>query len=375
MKIGILTLPLRDNYGGIVQAVALYRYLHNQGHDVVLIYKESAYTKLWWKKVLEEILIQIPFHNFKNIKTNHKLKIEWQKRKAFHRPFVENEIYKISQNLYTKSDLEIFAKKEKFDAVIVGSDQVWRKEYIGNIYYKSYFFDFLDGSEVKKIAYAASFGKNYWEGKYDIEDISKLMADFAAVSIREKSGVAICKNSFGFDNAKHVLDPTMLMDKEFYINEIISKYDTSRVSKGGLLTYVLDEEDEKKEIIDFVKENLKIDKVTHLKGFNSLNIIYTIPEWLASFSNADFIVTDSFHGMVFSIIFEKDFVVIGNEGRGMDRFLSLLDLIVLEDRLILNKSQLCKAKLEKIDFLKVKEVLNKERKISEEFLERALNDE
>ena len=76
-----------------------------------------------------------------------------------------------------------------------------------------------------------------------------------------------------------------------------------------------------------------------------------------------------------SIIFEKDFVVIGNEGRGMDRFLSLLDLIVLEDRLILNKSQLCKAKLEKIDFLKVKEVLNKERKISEEFLERALNDE
>ena len=375
MKIGILTLPLRDNYGGILQAVALYRYLHNQGHDVVLIYKESAYTKLWWKKVLEEILIQIPFHNFKNIKTNHKLKIEWQKRKAFHRPFVENEIYKISQNLYTKSDLEIFAKKEKFDAIIVGSDQVWRKAYINDKYYKSYFLDFVDGTKTKKIAYAASFGKDYWEGKEDIDDISKLLSDFTAVSTREKSGVAICKNSFGFDNAKHVLDPTMLMDKEFYINEIISKYDTSRVSKGGLLTYVLDEEDEKKEIIDFVKENLKIDKVTHLKGFNSLNIIYTVPEWLASFSNADFIVTDSFHGMVFSIIFEKDFVVIGNEGRGMDRFLSLLDLIVLEDRLILNKSQLCKAKLEKIDFLKVKEVLNKERKISEEFLERALNDE
>ena len=138
----------------------------------------------------------------------------------------------------------------------------------------------------------------------------------------------------------HVLDPTMLMDKEFYINEIISKYDTSRVSKAELLTYVLDEEDEKKEIIDFVKENLQIDNIHHLKGFNSLKTTYSVPEWLASFSNADFVVTDSFHGMVFSIIFEKYFLVIGNEGRGMDRFVSLLTLLGLEDRLILNKSEL-----------------------------------
>ena len=165
----------------------------------------------------------------------------------------------------------------------------------------------------------------------------------------------------------------MLMDKEFYINEIISKYDTSRVSKGGLLTYVLDEEDEKKEIIDFVKENLKIDKVTHLKGFNTSKTTYSVPEWLASFSNADFVVTDSFHGMVFSIIFEKDFLVIGNEGRGMDRFVSLLALLELEDRLILNKSQINKENLEKIDFKKVQEILNRERKFSEEFLEGNLN--
>ena len=96
------------------------------------------------------------------------------------------------------------------------------------------------------------------------------------------------------------------------------------------------------------KENLQIDNIHHLKGFNSLKTTYSVPEWLASFSNADFVVTDSFHGMVFSIIFEKDFVVIGNEGRGMDRFVSLLGLLELEDRLILNKSELNKDRLKKL---------------------------
>lgn len=372
LKIGILTLPIAENYGGILQAVALYRYLHNQGHDVVLIYKDSYQKPL--KKIVKEILLKIPFHNLKNIKTNHEKYIEYQKRKAFHRTFVEKEIFKISENLYTKEDLENFVNKENFDAVIVGSDQVWRKAYMGVKYYKNYFLDFVDANKTNKVAYAASFGKDYWEGQNDIEDIAKLLSDFTAVSTREKSGLAICKNSFGFSDAKHVLDPTMLMDKEFYINEIISKYDTSRVSKAELLTYVLDEEDEKKEIIDFVKDNLKIDKANHLKGFNSSKTTYSVPEWLASFSNADFIVTDSFHGMVFSIIFEKYFLVIGNEGRGLDRFVSLLTLLELEDRLILNKSELNIEKLKKIDFINVKEILNKEQKISEDFLERALND-
>ena len=158
------------------------------------------------------------------------------------------------------------------------------------------------------------------------------------------------------------------MDKEFYKNEIISKYDISKFQKGGLLTYVLDEEDEKREIINFVKKNMQMNNIHHLKGFNNSKTIYSVPEWLAFFANADFVVTDSFHGMVFSIIFEKDFTVIGNKGRGMDRFISLLGLLGLEDRLILNKSQLNKDKLEKIDFFKVKEILNKERVFSGEFL-------
>lgn len=371
LKIGILTLPIAENYGGILQALALYRYLHNQGHDVVLIYKETYQVP--WKKLAREILLKIPFHNFRNIKNNNKVNEERLERKKFHRSFIEKEIFKISQYLYTKQDLENFAKKENFDAVIVGSDQVWRKAYINDKYYKSYFLDFIDEAKTKKIAYAASFGKDYWEGKGDSEEISKLLKEFTAISTREKSGIDVCKNSFGFNNAKHILDPTMLMNKNFYINEIISKYDISNISKGGLLTYVLDEEDEKKEIINFIKETLKMDKVHHLKGFNSSKITYSVPEWLASFAYADFVVTDSFHGMVFSIIFEKDFVVIGNHDRGLDRFTSLLSLLGLEDRMVFSMEDLKHKKINSIDYTRVNKILEENKKSSLEFLMGALN--
>jgi len=245
MKIGILTLPITENYGGILQAVALYKLLHAQGHEVVLIYKMSY--QVLWKNIIISMLRKIPFHDFKNFKAYHKVKQEQLEKKAFHRPFIEKEIFNISEDLYTKKELENFVKKENFDAVIVGSDQVWRKAYINDKFYRSYFLDFVDGSETKKIAYAASFGKDHWEGEDDSEDIAKLLKDFTAVSTREASGVAICRDSFAYDNAIHVLDPTLLMGKVFYIDEIIAKYDTSNIPKGGLVTYVLDEAKEKKE--------------------------------------------------------------------------------------------------------------------------------
>ena len=377
MKIGILTLPIAENYGGILQAVALYRLLHNQGHDITLIYKETSPNEKLWKKIIKEILLKVPFHDFKNLKannkTNMKAKEEWKKRKKLHRLFIEKEIFKISQDLYTKKDLNFFVKNEKLDALIVGSDQVWRKKYINDKYYKSYFLDFLDGSKIKKIAYAASFGKDHWEGKKDEEEISKLLNDFTAVSTRELSGVKVCKETFKYDNARHVVDPTILMSKEFYINEIISKYDTSKISNGGLLTYVLDEEKEKKDIIELVQKNTKIKNINHLKGFNSSNTTYTVSEWIASFANADFIVTDSFHGMVFSIIFEKEFVVIGNKDRGLDRFTSLLSLLSLEDKLVFDTDDLNDKKMESIDYERVNKLLENEKKNSLEFLNKSLS--
>jgi len=372
LKIGILTLPISENYGGILQALTLYRLLHNQGHNVVLIYKEAYQSQVLWKKIATEILLKIPFHNFKNIKSRHMLLEERKKRRAFHRTFINEEIFKISESLYTKNDLEKFVEKEKFDAVIVGSDQVWRKEYINDIYYKSYFLDFVNGINTKKIAYASSFGKDYWEGKSDIEEVSMCIKGFDSISTRELSGVEICKDTFGFENAEQTLDPTLLMSREFYY-EIISKYSAlNNITKAELLSYVLDESEGKKEIISYIKKKFNLQSVNHLKGFNYTNKIYTVPEWLASFFVADFVITDSFHGMVFSIIFEKNFIVIGNHNRGLERFSSLLNLVGLEDRLIFELDDIKDKKIDNINYKVVNEFLDKNKKKSLNFLFNAL---
>lgn len=374
LKIGILTLPIIDNYGGILQAVALYRLLHAQGHKVILIYQApQAPSQNLFYKLVKKILLKVPFHNFKNIRTNHEIALERVKIIKTFRIFIEQEIYSISKNLYSKKDLEDFSKQEKFDAVIVGSDQVWRKGYIKNTYYKSYFLDFIDSSKTNKIAYAASFGKDHWEGENDSEDIAKLLQDFTAVSAREASGIDICKKTFNYNNAVHTLDPTMLIGKEFYLNEIIPKYDVSNISKGGLVTYVLDEAKEKREIIEFVQKNTELESVLHLKGFNTSNTTYSVPQWLASIAYADFVVTDSFHGMVFSILFEKDFLVIANRNRGLDRFISLISLLGLENKLVFSVEDLKNKRFDSIDYSRVNEILNNEKKRSLKFLMGALN--
>ncbi len=371
MKIGILTLPIAENYGGILQALALYRFLDKRGHKVVLVYKKP-YQSLW-KKIALEILLKIPFHDFRNVKTNNKELIDRKKRKSYHKEFIEKEIFKISKELYTKKDLEDFSLKENFDAVIVGSDQVWRKAYINDIYYKSFFLDFVDSRKTKKIAYASSFGKNHWEGRNDKEEVALCLNDFHAISVRELSGVDICRDYFGLDNSKLVLDPTMLIGKYFYL-DLLSKYDVSNISKGGLLTYVLDEAEEKQEIIDFLKTNSNVNKVNHLKGFNQSGITYTVAQWLASFAYSDFIVTDSFHGMVFSIIFEKDFVVIGNNERGLDRFTSLLDLIGLKDKLVFNIDDVKSMCKNTIDYSLINKILEDKKENSISFLINALDE-
>lgn len=363
MKIGILTLPLVDNYGGILQAVALYKYLKNNGYEVVLINKVLHISL--WKKIAKYFLSLVFPEKYNTVNQS--------KRKEIHKSFINNEIKNISEILISTKNLRSYAIKEKFDTIIVGSDQVWRKSYINDKYYKNFFLDFID-DKTKKISYAASFGKNHWEGINDINEISKLLEKFNAVSTRESSGVDICKNTFGYNNVKHVLDPTLLMDKNFYINEIISKYDIHNIQKGGLVTYVLDEAVEKKEIIDSLKHNLNIKNVYHIKGFNSLNFTYSIPKWLASIAYADFIVTDSFHGMVFSIIFEKEFLVIGNQGRGLDRFTSLLSILGLENRLIYDKKNLGNTEINSIDYNSVNKILDNQRLKSFDFLKNSLSE-
>lgn len=370
MKIGILTLPIAENYGGILQAVALSQYLTQAGHDVTLIYKKTQPT--FWKETIKKILLAIPFHNLFNVKNNAKINKGITERIKFHKDFINQEIPKISPIFSTSNELAAYAIQQNFDAVIVGSDQVWRKAYINDKHYLSYFLKFIQTPNTKKIAYAASFGKDHWEGKNDTDEISQLLRQFNAISVREASGIDICKETFMIDNTQHVLDPTLLMDKQFYL-DIIEKYNLSNTQPKKLVTYVLDEADNKKEIIQHYQNKMGIsnEEAFHLKGFRKSNDTPSIPEWLASISSADFIITDSFHGMVFAIIFEKNFVVIGNSDRGIERFTSLLSILELEKNLIspTEKPQ----NIDNINYQIVQQKIENIRNISINFLSHAIH--
>ena len=135
MKIGILTLPIAENYGGILQAVALCQLLEQEGHDVTLIYKDTVNKK--WKEVVKSILRLVPGHDLFNVHTKQKIMKDRLERVKLHKYFIDKEISKISPVLYTNQDLMSYAEEAKFDAVIVGSDQVWRKAYINDQYYRT----------------------------------------------------------------------------------------------------------------------------------------------------------------------------------------------------------------------------------------------
>ena len=235
------------------------------------------------------------------------------------------------------------AKVGNYDAYVVGSDQCWRPQY--NAFLSSMFLDFAKEEKVKRIAYAASFGTNQWEFTQEMTSIcSPLAQKFDFVSVREDSGVKLCKEHLGV-NAVHVLDPTLLLTKEDYI--LLIEAEKEPKAKGTLFNYILDPDAAKSAFINNVAKEKglatfqvlpKCQAETRTKEDvkNRIEdcIFPGVTTWLRAFMDAEMTIVDSFHGMVFSIIFNKPFWVIGNANRGISRFTSLLKLFHLEDRLL-----------------------------------------
>lgn len=253
--------------------------------------------------------------------------------------FIDKNINPRSKHCYSTEQLKHEVAALNLDAIIVGSDQVWRPYY--SPCQPNYFLDFLsDDSKIKRISYAASFGGDEWNWSEKLTRRCRdLLKKFDAVSVREQSGIRLCKEHFGVD-AVQVLDPTMLLDKEDYLSIIIPR----KERRGQLFSYVLDKSEYKQNIISQVaqKTGMKVfesmpelDSSTYnLYGDIDKAVFPPVEDWLSAFNEADMVVTDSFHGTVFSILFNKPFWVIGNEGRGMARFKTLLSMFGLEDRMI-----------------------------------------
>lgn len=352
MKIGILTLPLHTNYGGILQAYALQTILENMGHEVVVFDTPNEYPlpPLW----------KLPICFAKRIM----MKCLGKPQKVFVERHLNHERLVISQNIQPFVDTYIHRKvirsfKElkatDYDAIVVGSDQVWRTIYFTPMWFHqpmdNAFLVFAENWNIRRLSYAASFGTDKWEyTKEETEKCKKLIGKFNAISVREDGGVDLCRKHFNV-SAQHVFDPTMLLSKEDYM-ELFLKSKTPR-SKGNLLVYVLDEKPELNMLVDnIVKERhlvpFSVNNPYEADGSKPLEkrIKLSVESWLRGFYDADIVVTDSFHACAFSIIFKKQFVVIGNKSRGMSRFESLLKMFGLEDRLITGFN----------DFQKMKEI-------------------
>jgi hypothetical protein len=354
MKIGIVTLRLHNNYGGILQAYALQKVLQQMGHDAIVIDK-SRFIKLplfsfsryylYFKRLILKIL------------SDRSLPVRWDKKlnddmaimSANTYPFILEHIKRIEAN-HDYSNI----RHNDFDAFVVGSDQVWRPKYFGQAIIPCAYLSFAKEWNVKRISYAASFGTEEWE--YTEEQTTEckgLIQLFDAVSVRESSAVELCEKHFD-TSAMHVLDPTMLLDASDYI-KLFEEANTPQ-SQGSLMCYILDESKEKQEVVSCIEETL------HLKSF-SVNSKYEVADapleeriqppveaWLRGFYDAEFVITDSFHACVFSILFEKPFIVYGNKYRGMARFHSLLSIFGLENRLITNNEGALKVINESIDW-------------------------
>lgn len=370
MKIAILTLPLHTNYGGILQAYALQTVLERMGHQVVHLQPFVEYPPLhsswkmplvWGKRFLKKYIDgEMGYPVFADPR-------KWVRQHTD--AFIASYIYL----KYLKSDEWNPISVQDYDTIIFGSDQIWRPIYAIPI--EKYFGSFLEGSSIKRIAYAASFGTE--ENEYTVDQIKQcanLLSQFSAVSVRESLAVSICKERFGI-NAVQMLDPTMLLDVDDY-KYLFEKSNSSKCT-GNLAVYVLDENTQTNVFVEKISKEKLLNpirinsKVENSDAPLTERVQFPLEQWLRAFNDVEFVITDSFHACVFSILFHKPFICIGNKDRGTSRFHSLLKMFGLTNRMvdIINYNQ---SEMSDIDWTFVDSILSQKRVEAKLFLETTL---
>ena len=377
MKIAILTLPLHTNYGGILQAYALQQVLQGMGHEVVVIDEKKQfhfslkrrmemYIKGKVKRLLQgkNAIIYSPKY-YKQL---------WAARTKYTSEFIAEHIVR-----KVVADISEIMEGE-FDAFVVGSDQIWRARY-AKLFpgVRNAFLLFTKGWNVKRISYAPSFGTDKWE--YDKSDtaVCAMMAQmFDAVSVRETSGVELCKDYLNVD-ATHVVDPTLLLDATDYGKLV--KEDTPK-GQGNLMCYVLDKGADVENILSDIAQKSSLNpfyansQTENQKLTLEERIQPSVEQWLQGFSDAEFVVTDSFHACIFAILNRKPFVVVGNKSRGVARLESLLKMFGLEERLVYSYEDYSQRETSlrcPIDYEQVARILEEKRSEAIGFLQKALS--
>ena len=336
MKIGIVTFFRVANYGAMLQANALRRFLESMGHEVVFIAHPRAVVSpmpLWRVFASRSIKgIRIKLKNY----VRHSIT-------DFAAPF--------PQTKFCRTMDEVRQATADCDAFIVGSDQMWNPLWCSGTCLPLVMLDFAPVGKLR-IAYAASFGTTVWREDQNAKLAGELLRKFTKISVREESGVKLANALSGRADVVHLLDPTLLHSADFYRQIIteagmaIQKHDQPTVFR-----YMLDEWDDasaSQKAFEFVKIRLNLDRsdsdrmpvrglLAPLCKFLGVTAKVQVPVWLAKIAMSDFVFTNSFHGTVFAILFHRPFVSILLRGpmSGMnERALSLLKRLGLQSRAV-----------------------------------------
>lgn len=364
MKIGILTFHNAKNYGATLQAYALRKILETN-------LKEDAYIIDYEPEVIEKTFHIFQHQNWKTLLKSILLAPmtikKYNRFKTFSRQY-----HHLSQKQYHQ-EVELGELPKEYQAFITGSDQVWNTRVTEGLL-DSYTLNFVTEPNIKKISYAASIGNSTIEEEYRQcyqEKLDKL--DY--ISVREETAKMVLEKILQ-KPIEVVLDPTLLLQQKEW-NEIA--IDPKKNNKY-ILVYCLEENKELNAMVSYMAHKLKLDIVTlaikNKYGSNTSCAYTSGPrEFIGLFKNAEYVVTNSFHGTTFSIIYHKKFYTVPHSNRG-SRMIDLLNKLELNHRIVHTASELQKKELEEeIDYSKVDEIVENKRKGSIDFLKNALGKE
>lgn len=386
MRIGIVTYwSSSDNYGQQLQCFALQKYLIGLGHDTYLIkYMPTNHIPLW-RRIARSIKYRLLVSSEQKEK-DKKLKLICERNNLLNcrRGFKEfRDKYIKSTEIVYRNIKELRNNPADADIYICGSDQVWNNS-LKDPDTAGWFLDFGKPT-VKRISYAASIGRDI--DSSEINRFTKYLKNFNAISVREQKAYALC-HQLGFNKSIIAIDPTLLLNSSAYDSIEIDSNGTDVAGKPYVFIYTLNirtaEEiywDDFQKII--AKDGLQIRSVSSSGYLPARELLpgvqneqATIPEWLSLIKHSEYVITTSFHGVVFCLLYHKPFyaVLLNNEySKGNDRIISLLEFLHLSNLIVSNSESLKQINFENIDWIDVDAMIALLRQKSTHFIDDILS--
>lgn len=310
MRIGVVTLPLHYNYGGILQNWALQQVLIGLGHQPITIdaYVRYPYSHYCVKKCINSLLKALGRRSETLVKP-----YKGRATKQLLGEFITSRIQLTAP--VNKYDAHLI-NKYKLDAIVVGSDQIWRPKYNERI--ETVYLDFLRDKDIKRIGFSVSLGSDFWEySENETLNCSELIKAFSGVSVREKSGVELLAKHLNY-YPELTIDPTLFLTAGDYAKLC---QNIPATSDPFIFVYCLDSSEAFIRDCNGIGEKIKMP----IRFFGADdNCSLSVPQWIAMFRDACGVITDSYHGTIFSLLFGKPVKIYINEDRGKSRLETLL---------------------------------------------------